>query len=97
MMSGDEQPELRKKLDMEIVRGERNRRVVLAVIAVIVGGIIMAAGIVVIGGAEEVYHGADTAYSYWNSPRLEIGIFVTLIGTVVMALSANCLTKSWRV
>jgi predicted PurR-regulated permease PerM len=97
MTSDTEWPELKEQLERWGAREERNRRVALAIVAIITAGIIMAVGVVVIGGAEEVHRTSDTAYSYWNTPQLEIGIFITLIGTVMMALSANFLTKSWRI
>jgi hypothetical protein len=97
MTSDTDWPELKEQLKMLRAREERNRRVALTIVAIIISGIIMAVGVVVIGGAEEVHRTGDTAYSYWSTPRLEIGIFITLIGTVMMALSANFLTKSWRI
>ncbi len=90
-------PELKEQLDMLAAREERTRRVIMAIIAIIISSAIMAVGIVLIGGSEEVHYGSDTAYSYWSTPQFEIGIFITLIGTVVMTLSANFLTKSWRI
>lgn len=96
MQSDGNRKELNRKLDAEIAAGERNRRIALAIVAIIISGVIMAVGVVVLGGAEKVHQGADTAYSYWDSPEFEIGVFTTLIGAVMMALSANFLTTSWR-
>ena len=90
-------PELKEQLDRVRMREERNRRVALAVIAICISGAIMATGTTVIGGAEKIHYGSDTAYSYWSTPQFEIGVFITLIGTVMMMLSANFLSKSWRI
>ena len=96
MTDGTGWPELNEQLERIVARDERNRRVVLALTAVVVSAVIMVIGIAITGGAETVHYGSDYAYSYWSTPQFEIGVFMTLIGTVLLALSANFLTKSWR-
>ena len=96
MTDGTGWPELNEQLERIVAREERIRRVLLAVAAVFVSAVVMVIGIVVTGGAEAVHYGSDYAYSYWSTPQFEIGIFMTLIGTVLMVLSANFLGKSWR-
>ena len=97
MTSEADWPELEDQLDRMRERKKRNRRVVSAIAAIIISGVIMAAGVVVIGGAEKVKYGMDTAYSYWSTPQFEIGVFIALIGTVMMTVSANLLITSWRI
>ena len=97
MTSDSDWPELKEQLNRIAAGRDRNRRVIMAITAIIISGIIMVIGIVLIGGSEQVHYGSDTAYSYWSTPQFEIGILITLIGTVMMTLSANFLTKSWRI
>lgn len=96
MTSHTELPEIPEQLKRLMANEIRNRRIALAIVAVVISGITMVVGLVVMGGAEEIIYTQGGGYSYWSTPRLEAGIFITLIGTVIMALSANFLTASWK-
>ena len=78
-------PEARRSVEER----ERNLPGALAAgFVVFIGMIVMAAGINSMVGSQVIRDYYGMGYSFWDTNRLEIGIFVTLIGTIMVALSA---------
>jgi len=101
MASDTELPEVTEQLNRLRARKDRNRRIARALVAVVISVIIAVVGIYVIGQQMvEFGEGIQTEDSdlryVWEPFQLECGIFVALVGTVLMAISFNSLVIGWK-
>jgi len=97
MASGQDWPELSEQLSRLKDKEKRMKRLARAIVMILVSGLILIAGIVVIGGSQTVEATSSGAEYYWDSFQLEVGIFLAVVGAILVALSSNHLIASWKI
>lgn len=93
MASDKDWPELREQLARSVEKDKHRARVLRAAFLTVVSGAVMVLGIKVIGTAQVFDFDGD---QYWDSFRLELGIFVALIGAILVALSLSPLVSALK-
>jgi hypothetical protein len=96
MASGQDWPELSEQLVRLKDKKKRMKRLARAIVMILVSGLILVAGIIVIGDSQ-TYEETSSGPRYWDSFQLEVGIFLTLVGAILVALSSNHLIASWKI
>ena len=76
---------------------KRMKRLARAIVMILVSGLILIAGIVVIGGSQTYKETSSGTEYYWDSFQLEVGIFLAVVGAILVALSSNHLIASWKI
>jgi hypothetical protein len=97
MAAGKDWPELSEQLQRLKDKEKRFWRLARAIVMILVSGLILVAGIIVIGDSQTYAYTSSGVEYHWDSFQLEAGIFLTLIGTILVALSSNHLIASWRI
>ena len=97
MASGQDWPELSEQFKRLKDKDKRMKRLARAIVMTLVAGLVLVAGIIVIGDSQTYEETSSGPEYYWDSFQLEVGIFLALIGTILVALSSNHLIVSWRI
>ena len=100
MVSDTELPEVTEQLNRLMAMEDRRRRIAWAIVAAVISVITTVIGIYVIGQQVAALgmgiQGDLDVLNVWHPFQLECGIFVTLVGTILMAISFNFLIASWK-
>lgn len=101
MASGREEI-AKSEVDKWILDGMKRKwlgQMAWASVLLVICGIATIVGTYFIGqsvGSLITYAGNTNPYVHWNPFQLEYGIFITLIGTILVALSVNFLIATWK-
>lgn len=97
MASGKDWPELSEQLERLRDKEKRIKRLVRTIVMILVFGLILVAGIVIIVDSQTRAATFSGPEYYWDAFQLEVGIFITLVGAISVALSSNYLITTWRI
>ncbi|MCU0852882.1 MAG: hypothetical protein MUC90_06510 [Thermoplasmata archaeon] len=96
MSSDKDWPELREQLARNLERDKQTKRLLIAIGIVVVSILIMVGGIKVIGMSQTWTSWPTTTTYSWKTFELEVGIFLTLLGTILASSSLNHLMSVWK-
>lgn len=96
MASDKDWPELREQLARNLERDRQTKRLLIAVGIAVVSLVIMVAGVKVIGMSQTWTSWPTTTTYSWKTFELEVGLFLTLIGTIMTTFSLNHVMSVWK-
>ena len=94
MGSDKDLPEVTEQLERLAEHRNLLKRKAVLLVLLVVSGIVVAVGILLVGDSlkDMVY---DWPIPPWNPLQIEFGLFVTVVGTVMLALFANRLMAAF--
>lgn len=96
MASDKDWPELREQIARNLERDKQSKRLLIAIGIAAASLLIMVGGIKVIGMSQTWTSWPTTTTYSWKTFELEVGLFLTLVGTVLTSFSLNHLISVWK-